>query len=145
MCPETLIPQRVAQHVYIVGQVALSMLRLHGKPDHVISWMCPHTKMKPPVENALRYIKTFTHTVIGPSLFFANDYKVKAAIARGRLWVEPFGEEGTSRVAVHDIADAVAIAILDQGKNWNDRKIMLGRLNRYTANKNLACLIGCVK
>ena len=107
--------------------------------------MCPHTKIKPPVKNALRYIKSFTHTVIGPSLFFENDYKVKAAIVHGRRWVEPFGEKGTSRVAVQDIADAVAIAIRDQGKRWNGRKIMLGSLNRYTVSNNVGCLIGCVR
>jgi uncharacterized protein YbjT (DUF2867 family) len=105
-----------------------------GKPEHVISWMCPHTKIKPPVENALRYMKCFTHTVIGPSLFFENDYKVKDVILRGRRWVEPFGEKGTSRVAVQDIADAVAIAIRDHGKKWNGRKIMLGSLKQYTVS-----------
>ena len=107
--------------------------------------MCPHTKIKPPVEQALRYIKNFTHTVIGPSLFFENDYKVKATILRDGRWVEPFGEKGTSRVAVQDIADAVAIAIRDQGRKWNGRKIMLGSLKRYTVSNNVGRLIGRVK
>ena len=99
--------------------------------------MCPHTKIKPPVENSLRHMKTITHTVIGPSLFFENDNKVKEAIFRGRKWVEPFGEKGTSRVAVADIADAVAIAIRDQGQKWNGKKIMLGTLKQYTVRKIL--------
>jgi len=99
--------------------------------------MCPHTKIKPPVEAALRNIKTFTHTVIGPSIFFKNDYRVKDAIVRGRRWVEPYGEKGTSRVAVEDIADAVVTAIRDRGRNWNGRKIQLGTLKQFTVRDSL--------
>jgi nucleoside-diphosphate-sugar epimerase len=108
-----------------------------NEPDSAMNWMCPHTKIKPPVEAALRNIKTFTHTIIGPSLFFKNDYRVKDAIVRGRRWVEPYGEKGTSRVAVEDIADAVVTAIRDRGRNWNGRKIQLGTLKQFTVRDSL--------
>jgi hypothetical protein len=100
----------------------------------VIDWMSPHTKIKPPVERALQNIQLFTHTVIGPSLFFENDRKVKAAILYGRQWVEPYGEKGASRVAVADVALAAEIAILDQGTKWGGKKIMLGTLKKYTVS-----------
>jgi nucleoside-diphosphate-sugar epimerase len=76
-------------------------------PESVLDWMCPQTKIKPPVEMALTRIKSFMHTVIGPSLFFENDLKVKDAIVQGRRWVGPLGKIGASRAAVEDVAAAV--------------------------------------
>ncbi|KAH8594258.1 hypothetical protein B0O99DRAFT_595589 [Bisporella sp. PMI_857] len=106
-----------------------------GRPDHLLGWMCPHTKIKPPVENALQHITSFTHTVIGPTLFFENDNKVKDAIFHGKQWVEPFGKKGASRVSVADIADAVLIALLDRGRKWNKIKINVGTLKQYTSGE----------
>ncbi|PMD49115.1 NAD(P)-binding protein [Hyaloscypha bicolor E] len=102
-----------------------------GKPENTVGWMCAHTKIKPPVEIALRHIMSFTHTVIGPTLFFENDNKFKDAILQGRRWVEPLGEKGASRVAVADVADAVFIALLDQGRKWDGTKINIGTLKQY--------------
>jgi hypothetical protein len=104
--------------------------------------MCAHTKIKPPVEIALRHITSFTHTVIGPTLFFENDNKVKDAILQGRPWVELLGEKGASRVAVTDIADAVLIALLDQGRKWNRARINIGTLKQYTVSKSLSLIYG---
>ncbi len=120
-----------------------------GKPENTVGWMCAHTKIKPPVEIALRHITSFTHTVIGPTLFFENDNKFKDAILRGRRWVEPLGEKGASRVAVADIADAVLIALLDQGRKWDRTKVNIGTLKQYTVSKYpsfiYAMLIGHVR
>ena len=104
--------------------------------------MCAHTKIKPPVEIALRHITSFTHTVIGPTLFFENDNKFKDPILQGRLWVEPLGEKGASRVAVADVADAVLIALLDQGRKWDRTKINIGTLKQYTVSKYLSFIYG---
>jgi uncharacterized protein YbjT (DUF2867 family) len=104
--------------------------------------MCAHTKIKPPVEIALRHITSFTHTVIGPTLFFENDNKFKDAILQGRRWVEPLGEKGASRVAVADVADAVFIALLDQGRKWDGTKINIGTLKQYTVSKYLSLVYG---
>ncbi len=103
-----------------------------GDPEHTIDWMAGHTKIKPPVEKALQHINTFTHTVIGPSLFFENDVQVKGAILHERLWVQPFGAIGASRIAVADLARAVEIAVVDRGAKWNKKKIMMGSLKKYT-------------
>jgi hypothetical protein len=40
-----------------------------NNPESVIDWMAPHAKIKPAVEAALEGVESFTHTVIGPSLF----------------------------------------------------------------------------
>jgi uncharacterized protein YbjT (DUF2867 family) len=124
--------QRVANVKHVVYLSACGDFL--GDPDHVIDWMSPHTKIKPPVERALQNIQVFTHTVIGPTLFFENDRKVKAAIIHGRQWVEPYGEKGASRVAVADVALAAEIAILDRGTKWGGKKIMLGTLKKYTVS-----------
>jgi hypothetical protein len=92
----------------------------------------------------LRYdtSRHFTHTVIEPTLFFENDNKFKDAILQGRRWVEPLGEKGASRVAVADVADAVFIALLDQGRKWDGTKINIGTLKQYTVSKYLSLIYG---
>lgn len=97
------------------------------------------------MENALRRLsgstlreRNFTYTIIGPSLFFENDEKVKEPLLFARKWVEPLGEIGASRVAVKDVAYAVEVAILDRGKKWAGKHINIGTLKKYTVS--LSCL-----
>ena len=100
-------------------------------------WKAAHCIVKSPIEVALRELsgeKGFTYTILGPTLFFDNDLRQKAAILKGGIYPEPLGKKGASRVATDDIADAVRIAVLDQGKQWNGKKIMVGSRKRYTVS-----------
>lgn len=80
----------------------------------------------------------FSWTILGPSLFFENDFVMKEEMREGRFnW--PVGSKGVSRVSEADIALAVVNALEDDGKKWGGKKIMLGSLKTYT-NEEIAIL-----
>lgn len=105
---------------------------LHG-------WKSAHSVVKTIIEMTLRELckkKGYTHTILGPTLFFDNDLRQQDAIMNG-VYREPLGKLGAGRVSVDDIAEAVRIAVLDQGKQWNGEKIMLGTRKQYTASARI--------
>jgi uncharacterized protein YbjT (DUF2867 family) len=55
-------------------------------------------------------------TVLGPSLFFDNDYLFKESMLERGTYAWPFGDKGVSRVDTEDIALAVANALADDGR-----------------------------
>jgi hypothetical protein len=99
-------------------------------------WIAAHGIVKSLAETALRELDTekFTYTILGPSLFFENDRRQKMAILESGVYPEPLGKKGASRVSTEDIAEAVKIAVLDQGRKWNGKKIILGSRKRYTVS-----------
>jgi nucleoside-diphosphate-sugar epimerase len=101
------------------------------------SWKAAHAVVKVLIETALRGLcssEKFTHTILGPALFFDNDVRQKGAILKGGVYPEPLGKKGASRVSADDIADAVRIALLDQGRKWDGKKIMLGSRKKYAVS-----------
>lgn len=112
------------------GDFTLSSQGLRG-------WKAAHAIVKCPIEMVLRDLSSemgFTYTILGPTLFFDNDLRQKGAILNGGVYPEPLGTKGASRVSTDDIADAVRIAALDQGRKWNGKKIALGSRKRYTVS-----------
>jgi nucleoside-diphosphate-sugar epimerase len=100
-------------------------------------WKAAHGIVKALVEAALQELSTemgFTYTILGPTLFFDNDLRQKGAILNGGIYPEPLGMKGASRVSTDDIAEAVKIAVFDQGGKWNGKKIMLGSRKRYNVS-----------
>lgn len=100
-------------------------------------WKAAHGVVKLPVELALRELcqeSGFTSTVLGLTLFFDNDMRQKMGILKDGVYPEPLGKKGASRVSTDDIAEAVRIAVLDQGEKWDGKKIMVGSRKRYTVS-----------
>lgn len=82
----------------------------------------------------------FTHTIIGPTLFFDNDLRCKTSLLEKQWFDEPIGTKGVSRVAPADIALAVYTSLVkDQGRNYHGQKIMVGSRQLYTS-KDIAAL-----
>ncbi|KAM0431290.1 hypothetical protein ACHAPT_005261 [Fusarium lateritium] len=74
----------------------------------------------------------FSWTIIGPSLFFDNDLRSKGSLLKEKVFDEPLGSKGASRVDPADIALAAANALQDDGHVWTGKKIMIGSLETYT-------------
>jgi uncharacterized protein YbjT (DUF2867 family) len=72
-------------------------------------------------------------TIIGPSLFFYNDYMNKEQILEHGVFGVPLGDKGVSRVDPEDIALAAANSLVDDGHLWGGKKVMIGSLKTYTA------------
>jgi uncharacterized protein YbjT (DUF2867 family) len=72
-------------------------------------------------------------TILGPSLFFYNDYMIKEQILEDGVFGVPIGDKGVSRVDPEDIALAAVNSLVDDGYLWGGRKVMIGSLNTYTA------------
>ncbi|KAJ4290480.1 hypothetical protein N0V90_010697 [Kalmusia sp. IMI 367209] len=81
----------------------------------------------------------FSWTILGPTLFFDNDLRVKREVLVDGVFGDPLGSKGVSRVCENDIALAVAKSLEDDGKQWGGRKICLGSLKMYT-NQDVARL-----
>ena len=112
------------------GDFAAGSGRLNG-------WKAAHGIVKLPIELALSELcqeRGFTHTILGPSLFFDNDVRQKVAILKRSVYAEPLGKKGASRVSTDDIAEAVKIAFEDRGEKWDGKKIMIGSRKRYTVS-----------
>ncbi len=108
------------------------------------TWLAGHAVVKLPLELCLRDLEPerLTYTILGPTLFFVNDVRQKMGIVKAGVYPEGLGPKGASRVAVGDIARAVEICVLDQGKRWGGKKIMLGSRKRYTVGvKNFLALM----
>jgi nucleoside-diphosphate-sugar epimerase len=109
------------------------------------SWLAAHALVKLPIELGLRNLQPerLTYTILGPSLFFENDVRQKKGIVKGGVYPEPLGKKGASRVSTDDIALAVKIAVLDQGRKWGGKKIMIGSKKRYSVRApSLNCNMG---
>ncbi|KAJ9614617.1 hypothetical protein H2200_002754 [Cladophialophora chaetospira] len=76
-----------------------------------------------------------TWTIIGPSLFFINDFRSRKSILEKGVFDEPIGSKGVSRVHPVDIALAVSKALVDGGKNYHGQKIMIGSHKTYTSEE----------
>lgn len=70
----------------------------------------PHFASKRPVEAALRE-SAMAWTLLRPNNFFQNDLWFREALLEHGIYPQPFGLAGLSRVDVHDIAEAAAIAL----------------------------------
>ena len=77
----------------------------------------------------------FSWTILGPSLFFDNDYMLKGQILEHSVFGTPLSDKGVSRVDPADIALAVAKALEDDGQRWGGKKVKIGSLKTYTAHE----------
>ena len=84
-------------------------------------WTCAHGLVNVILDKMLAASKGFKWTIIGPSLFSVLRKRLQSLLARG-LYPEPLGAKGVSRVAVADVAEAVARVVQDQGEKWHGRK-----------------------
>jgi uncharacterized protein YbjT (DUF2867 family) len=71
-------------------------------------------------------------TILGPSLFFDNDYMIKEQLLNHGIFSVPLGDKGVSRVDPADIALAAANSLADDGRQWGGKKVMIGSLKTYT-------------
>lgn len=96
-----------------------------------------HTLVKSTLEQKLAYGNLpWKTTVLGPSIFFANDLRSKPSILQHNLFDEPLGEMGMSRVSLQDIALAVRNIICDPSLDkWAAKKIMIGSKHMYTGTE----------
>lgn len=74
----------------------------------------PHFATKIPVEQAVRE-SGLKWTILRPSEFFQNDFRLKDAIVAQGVYPTPIGAKGVTRVDVRDIADGAVKALLDDG------------------------------
>lgn len=74
----------------------------------------PHFGAKLSVEAALK-VAGMEHTVLRPNNFHQNDYWFKDVILQHRVYPQPLGAAGVSRVDTRDIGDVAAIALTEQG------------------------------
>ncbi len=93
---------RVAHVVY------LSVHQVDSAP-----WL-PHFGSKVGIEAALK-ASGLPWTILRPDNFFQNDYWYKDVLLQHGVYPQPFGDVGTSRVDVRDIAAAAAIAFTQPG------------------------------
>ena len=75
----------------------------------------------------------FSWTIIGPTLFFSNDWRSKGYLLGKGYFNEPLGSKGVSRVDPNDIGLAAAKALEDGGQQWAGKKISVGSKELYTA------------
>lgn len=95
-----------------------------------------HVAYKYPAEQRLMYgSPPFTWTVLGPSLFFQNDERIKAALLESGVYDFPLGSKGSSRVDTADIALGALRAVEDKGRSWGGRKVMIGSREAYTGER----------
>lgn len=78
-------------------------------------------------------------TILGPTLFFDNDLRCQREMLEDGVFGWPLGSKGVSRVSESDIALAAANALVDDGKQWGGKKILVGTLQTYT-NQDVARL-----
>lgn len=73
-----------------------------------------HVIVKATIEQKLKYGDyPWTHTVLGPTLFFSNNLRAKESMLKEDLFDEPLGKAGVSRISVPDIALAVRNTLLN--------------------------------
>jgi uncharacterized protein YbjT (DUF2867 family) len=77
------------------------------------AWL-PHFGGKVGVESALK-VAGIPYTILRPNNFYQNDYWVKDVILQYGVYPQPIGNTGISRVDVRDIAEAAAVALVEEG------------------------------
>ena len=97
-----------------------------------------HALVKTTLEQKLAYGRfEWKTTILGPTLFYDNDFRSKKSMLEHGLFDEPLGEIGVSRVSTSDIALAAHNAILNPEK-WSaqpPKKIMIGSLQKFTGSE----------
>jgi uncharacterized protein YbjT (DUF2867 family) len=113
----------------IEGLMAVCGMRLAGVKRLVYisvqdadkaAWL-PHFGAKVGVEEAIRR-SGIPFTILRPNHFFQNDYWSRDAMLGAKVYPQPIGDAGLSRVDVRDIAEMAAIALLSPdhaGKTYN--------------------------
>jgi uncharacterized protein YbjT (DUF2867 family) len=74
----------------------------------------PHVGSKLPIESVVKS-SGIPFTILRPNNFYQNDYWFKDALLEHRVYPQPIGDIGLSRVDVRDIAEAAAIALTIDG------------------------------
>ncbi|OIW30570.1 NAD(P)-binding protein [Coniochaeta ligniaria NRRL 30616] len=98
--------------------------------------LAAHVAYKFPAEQRLVYgSPPFSWTILGPSLFFQNDVRVKASLLGEGVYNWSMGSKGMSRVDTADIALGVLRAVEDGGRAWGGKKIMIGSREPYTGER----------
>jgi uncharacterized protein YbjT (DUF2867 family) len=104
------------------GLLAVTGMRLAGVKRAVYlsvqdadraAWL-PHFGAKVGVEAALA-VSGIPFTVLRPNNFYQNDYWFKDVLLQHGVYPQPIGSAGLSRVDVRDIAEAAAVALLQDG------------------------------
>lgn len=91
-----------------------------------------HVLIKPLIERKLKHSNyPWTHTIVGPTMFWDNDYTTKESVIHSNNFNVPTPPIGYSRVAPLDIAAVVRKAVLEPEK-WNGKKINVGTRHTYT-------------
>lgn len=80
----------------------------------------PHFATKIEIAESLREAG-IPWSIVAPNSFFQNDLHLREPILEHGVYPQPIGSAGVSRVDVGDIADAAAVALLDDG--WEGRTI----------------------
>jgi len=75
----------------------------------------------------------FSWSIVGPTLFFDNDFRSKMSLCKAGIFNEPLGNNGISRVSPEDIALVSQRLLLDSTGRWTGKKIMVGSGKWYTA------------
>lgn len=92
-----------------IGKIVYMSVHMPPGSTHI-----PHFKSKLPVEEAVKS-SGIPYTILRPNNFFQNDLVFKDAILRNRVYPQPIGSVGVSRVDVRDIATAAVNALLLPG------------------------------
>jgi len=74
----------------------------------------PHFRSKIEIQQALE-ASGLEWTTVMPNNFFQNDLGLRQALLEYGVYAQPLGSVGLSRVDVRDIADAIAVAAMDDG------------------------------
>ncbi|MEM9673086.1 MAG: NmrA family NAD(P)-binding protein [Bacteroidota bacterium] len=74
----------------------------------------PHFASKIAVERALK-ASDIPYTILRPNSFYQNDLWLKDAILQYRVYPQPMGNRGLSRIDVRDIAQAAVTALTQAG------------------------------
>ena len=103
-----------------------------GVVDLMQSHTAMHVLIKSTIEQKLAYGGyAWKTTVLGPTLFFTNDFQSKRSLLEDGYFDTPLGSKGASRVSTADIALATRNIILNPSK-WAGKKIMIGSLKKFT-------------
>lgn len=97
-----------AQRVGVDRLVYLSVHNLETIPN------APHFASKFAIENAIRE-SGLTYTILRPNNFYQNDYWYEGAIREHRMYPQPIGSVGLSRVDTRDVAQAAVNALMHDG------------------------------
>lgn len=91
--------------------------------------------VKATVEGRLKYApRTYTSTVLGPTVFFGNDFRSQGGLLKDGMYLDPLGEVGVSRVSTRDIA-TVAKNVMLAPEKYDGEKIMIGSKKTFTGTE----------